>query len=289
MKNKNFDPFLKNQIQQNNKNWWESNPMTYDWNGKRNIKENSIEWFNNIDEEFFTISQEFSHEINSFPFSNLIDFNSLKGKKVLEIGCGMGSHAALFASCGIDYTGIDITKYAVETTNKRLQLFGLNNTAIAMQMDAENMDFQDNTFDFVWSWGVIHHSSNTEKIVEEIYRVLNNDGKVKVMIYNKNSTRYYIHGLYQGIFKLKFFKYPSLYAVNMTFTDGYFARHFTHNSSKILFHKFSNINTSIMDAGIPSIIFGWSKLTYLFPYLFNKINKYINRKWGWFLIVDANK
>jgi ubiquinone/menaquinone biosynthesis C-methylase UbiE len=289
MKNKNFDPFLRNQIQVNNKNWWESNPMTYDWHGERNIKVNSKEWFNQIDNDFFSISQEFAHNPNSFPFSNLIDFNNLKGKKVLEIGCGMGSHASLFAKSGIDYTGIDITKYAVETTNKRLELFGLNNNAKAKQMDAENMEFKDNSFDFVWSWGVIHHSSNTEKIVNEIYRVLKPEGEVKVMIYNKNSTRYYLHGLYQGIFKLKFLKYPSLYAVNMTFTDGYFARHFTHYSGKKLFNNFRNVITSVMDAGIPSFILGWGTFSRNFPLLTNPINRAINKKWGWFLFIEAKK
>lgn len=289
MENKKFDSDLKNKIQDNNRNWWETNPMTYDWAGTRKLEEGSKEWFNQIDNDFFGISEEFSHKPNMIPFSNLIDFNGLKGKNVLEIGCGMGSHAALFARFGANYTGIDITSKAIETTNKRLELFSINQNAKAIQVDAENMPFESNTFDFVWSWGVIHHSSNTEKIVSEIYRVLKPEGDVKVMIYNKNSTRYYLHGLYQGIFKLKFLKYPSLYAVNMTFTDGYFARHFTQNSGKKLFNNFRNVITSVMDAGIPSFILGWGTFSRNFPSLTNPINRAINRKWGWFLFIEAKK
>jgi ubiquinone/menaquinone biosynthesis C-methylase UbiE len=289
MENKNFDSALNNKIQDNNRNWWETNPMTYDWGGNRKLEEGSKEWFNQIDYDFFGISEEFAHKPNEIPFSNLINFNEMKGKKVLEIGCGMGSHAALFARSGANYIGIDITSKAVETTNKRLELFSINQNAKAIQVDAENMPFESNTFDFVWSWGVIHHSSNTEKIVSEIYRVLKPDGEVKVMIYNKNSTRYYLHGLYQGIFKFKFLKYPSLYAVNMTFTDGYFARHFTHNSGKKLFNDFRNVITSVMDAGIPSFILGWGTFSRNFPLLTNPINRAINKKWGWFLFIEAKK
>ena len=289
MENNNFDSVLKNKIQDNNKNWWESNPMTYDWAGNRKIEQGTMEWYDQIDKDFFDISKEFAHEQNMTPFSNLINFIDLNGKKVLEIGCGMGSHASLFAKAGANYTGIDITNKAVETTNKRLELFSINQKAKAIQVDAENMPFESNTFDFVWSWGVIHHSSNTEKIVSEIYRVLKPEGEVKVMIYNKNSTRYYLHGLYQGIFKLKFLKYPSLYAVNMTFTDGYFARHFTHNSGKKLFNDFRNVITSVMDAGIPSFILGWGTFSRNFPLLTSPINRAINKKWGWFLFIEAKK
>ena len=89
-------------------------------------------------------------------------------------------------------------------TNKRFELF--NKNAKAIQADAESLPFDDGTFDFAWSWGVIHHSANTNLIAYEIHRVLKEGGNSTIMIYNKNSTRYYLHGLYQGIFRFKIFK-----------------------------------------------------------------------------------
>ena len=109
------------------------------------------------------------------------------------------------------------------------------------------------------------------------------------MIYNKNSTRYYIHGLYQGIFKLKFLKYKSLYDVNMTFTDGYIAKHYTKKTAKKLFHKFKIDKIFVRDCGIPSVVFGWGRISKIFPFIFNKINKWINFNWGWFLIINISK
>ncbi len=207
---------------------------------------------------------------------------------MLEIGCGMGGHAALLARAAGDMTAIDLTQRAVDATNRRFKLFGISN-ARAMQVDAERMPFEDNSFDFVWSWGVIHHSSNTDAIVAEIHRVLRPGGRAVIMIYNKNSTRYYVHGLYHGIFKLKFLKMPSLYAVNMSFTDGFIARHYTHRTARQLFHRFKNVSTRVMDSGVPSVVFGWGRLSRLMPAVLGPVNRFINSHWGWFLVITAEK
>ena len=59
-------------------------------------------------------------------------------------------------------------------------------------MDAEHLEFPDETFDFVWSWGVIHHSANTEAIIREIHRVLKPGGEARVMVYHRNSINFWI-------------------------------------------------------------------------------------------------
>jgi len=303
MKNKTFASEPEKNPQKGNKDWWENNPMTYqfetdnitgDTSGFSKIpnspKELSTDWFLEVDKIFFDMAAEFanSESNKSLPFSKLIDYESLKGKKVLEIGCGMGSHSALISQYASELVSIDLTERAVKTTNKRFEIFDIDN-AKAIQVDAENMPFEDNSFDFVWSWGVIHHSANTHIIVDQIHRVLKDDGKASLMVYNKNSTRYYLHGLYQGIFKLKFLKYRSLYEVNMTFTDGFIARHYTRKSGKTLFKKFSNIETSVTDSGVPTVIIGWGRLTRLLPTILNPINKWINNRFGWFLILNVKK
>lgn len=248
------------------------------------------DWFHKVDRVFFDMAAEFANsEANkTVPFAGLIDYEFLKGKKVLEIGCGAGSHSALISKYASELVSIDITNKAVETTNKRFEIFGIEN-ARAMQVDAENMPFDDESFDFVWSWGVIHHSANTDIIVDQIHRVLKDGGKTTLIVYHKNSTRYYLHGLYQGIFKLKFLKYRSLYAVNMTFTDGFIARHYTRKSGKALFKKFSNIKTSVTDSGVLTVIIGWGCLTRLLPTILKPINKWINNRFGWFLILNVKK
>ena len=99
MKNIKFLNDLNKPDQDGNVNWWEENPMNYDWENKKinNLKEGSIEWYNRIDSEFWDISKEFAHKNypSVSPYSDIMNLKDLKGKKVLEIGCGMGSHSSI--------------------------------------------------------------------------------------------------------------------------------------------------------------------------------------------------
>ena len=83
---------------------------------------------------------------------------------------------------------------------------------------------------------------NGNPVIKEIKRVLKPNGRACIMVYHRNSTRYLIYGgLYKGILKGMFIRYPTLYAINMTFTDGYVARHYTKKSARILFNDFISI------------------------------------------------
>ena len=113
------------------------------------------------------------------------DFNNAKGKKLLEIGVGLGSDHQKFAESGADLYGCDLTERAIFNTQKRMSLFGLSSKT--QVDDAENLSYSDNTFDMVYSWGVIHHSPKTEQCAHQIYRVLKPGGSAKVMIYYKYS------------------------------------------------------------------------------------------------------
>ena len=155
--------------------------------------------------------------------------------------------------------------------------------------DAENLPFNNQSFDYVWSWGVIHHSSNTQKIVSEIQRVLKKNGRSTIMVYNKNSIRYYWHGMYQGIFKLKFLKYNSLYDVNMSYTDGYIAKHYTRKDILKLFKNFVIKKIKVCDSGPSDLGFGWHRFSLLFPKLTDKFNNFLNNKFGWFLVINVKK
>jgi len=154
---------------------------------------------------------------------------------VLEIGVGNGTHAQIISGIAKSYTGIDLTEYAVNSTRIRLELAGVK--GVIRQMDAEKLDFPSVSFDFVWSWGVIHHSSNTSKILDEIYRVLRPGGKTVIMVYYRSWWSYYIGGILMGIFKGSFFRGKSLHEVNQSRTDGALARYYTFNSWKKLVGK----------------------------------------------------
>ena len=110
-------------------------------------------------------------------------FDRAQGARVLEIGVGLGADHQRFAQAGTDLAGIDLTERAVEHTVRRLAAFGLS-SRLAVG-DAERLDFPDEYFDRVYSWGVLHHSPDTPKAVLEVWRVLKRDGTASVMIYHK--------------------------------------------------------------------------------------------------------
>ena len=119
------------------------------------------------------------------------DFAGARGLKVLEIGCGLGTDGAQFAEAGADYTGVDLTDAAIELARKRFELFDLAGTF--QTADAENLDFADESFDLVYSHGVLHHTPATQKAIDEIHRVLRPGGRAVVMLYHRDSYNYRVN------------------------------------------------------------------------------------------------
>lgn len=135
----------------------------------------------------------------------------LKGKKVLELGSGAGGHSALFAKYGAIMTSADITFSRAKATQVKFDLMGdLAIGCQSMQSDAENLPFADDTFDIVYSNGVLHHTPNTEKAIEDVYRVLKPGGQAVIMLYCKDSWHYWINMfLCVGILTGKIFTGPN--------------------------------------------------------------------------------
>jgi ubiquinone/menaquinone biosynthesis C-methylase UbiE len=118
-------------------------------------------------------------------------FAETKDMRVLEIGCGLGTDGAQFAKAGADYTGVDLTQAAVELAQKRFELFHL--PGAFRTADAEQLDFPDNSFDLVYSHGVLHHTPDTAGAVKEVHRVLKPGGRAEVMLYHRDSYNYRVN------------------------------------------------------------------------------------------------
>jgi len=121
----------------------------------------------------------------------VVGFPQWREKDVLEIGCGMGTDAINFGRAGARYTGVDLTEVSIEMVRRRFELEGLN--ASLKVADAERLPFEDNSFDLVYSHGVLHHTPDTQRAVNEVRRVLRPGGTAMVMLYHKNSYNYWIN------------------------------------------------------------------------------------------------
>lgn len=237
--------------QEANRSFWESNPMRYDWKRAVEVEPFSKPFYKEIDTRFFYNVWEFM-PWEKVPFDNLIDFEALQGKKVLEIGVGIGSHAQLLAERATSYSGIDITEYAVKATSERLKLFGLRGEVF--QMDAEEMAFPDTTFDTIWSWGVIHHSSNTKRIVREMHRVLKPGGEAIIMVYHRGWWNYYLlGGLIHGIIRGGLFRTGSLHKTMQSNTDGALARYYSARSWRRMVGELFRVDYILIKGSKPEV------------------------------------
>jgi len=116
--------------------------------------------------------------------------DQLKGKRILEVGCGAGAHSALFSRLGAEVYSLDLTMSRVAATASKLDALEGTPKDLALQGDAGALPFRDGFFDIVYSNGVLHHTPYIEKTVEEIFRVLKPGGLAVVMLYAKNSFLY---------------------------------------------------------------------------------------------------
>ena len=207
-----------------NKMWWETTPMRYDWRESLAAPVGTKAYFEEIDSRFLTSVYKYM-PWNNVAFEALIPFRELRDKDVLEIGTGLGTHAQLLSPYCKSFTGIDLTEAASALTAQRLQLFGLPGRV--SQMDAENMQFTTNSFDHIWSWGVIHHSADTRRILTEMKRVLRLGGKATVMVYHRSWWAYYASTMLRGVFLGQLKRHGNLHRVAQGATDGAIARYYT--------------------------------------------------------------
>jgi ubiquinone/menaquinone biosynthesis C-methylase UbiE len=112
-------------------------------------------------------------------------FSRAAGQDVLEIGVGVGTDHMQFARAGARLHGIDLTERGVDLVGRRLALEGLSSDLHVG--DAESLPFPDNSFDVVYSWGVLHHTPDTARAVAEAVRVLRPGGRLCMMVYARHA------------------------------------------------------------------------------------------------------
>lgn len=148
-------------------------------------------------------SYRYKVEPEIFSFAQFSRFNN---KKVLEVGVGAGTDFLQWVRSGAQAYGIDATLEAIEHTRQRLSVYGLSTPYYLEVADAQALPFDNESFDLVYSWGVIHHAPDTQKCLHEIIRVTKPGGSIKVMVYNRYSLFAVYRWLLAALFKGKPFQ-----------------------------------------------------------------------------------
>jgi ubiquinone/menaquinone biosynthesis C-methylase UbiE len=212
--------------QQQVREWWNRNPMSYDVDDPIPYAEGSQEYFREIDRRIFHPRyMRLTADARGRTFGRYVEFDALRGKDVLEVGCGSGIAAQMLAEAGARLTAVDLTPWAVETTRRRLDAFELE--ADVREADGENLPFADAAFDLVFSWGVIHHSSNMDRALRELVRVCRPGGRLVLMVYHRRSLFYVAYKAFQRFLPLARRLGLHFEGARAGETEGLIARHFS--------------------------------------------------------------
>ncbi len=238
-------------------------------------------FFDEIETHRYTTHPWLRQAINSF---------SISGKNVLEIGYGMGTdHLSLARQNGTLY-GIDLTPRSRDLTEEHLKLNGYNSHLTVG--DAELLPYENNYFDFVYSFGVVHHSPNTDQIISEIHRVLKPGGRCYIAVYHKHSLFFWwsvflINFVVRGGYRkrtlqqqLSLIEYPNQ-------NENMVIKLYSRSEFAALFHRFGWVQSYVRHL-IPADLVILSKL-FTNPNAPNPVLTRLGAKMGWYVIVEATK
>ncbi len=226
--------------------------------------------------EFFDALEKYRYDKIDY-LKDYLDFPRYKGQKILEIGCGAGVDLIQFARAGATVSARDLTENAVKLATANLAREGYSGDI--KQGNAEALDFADDSFDVVYSHGVLHHTVDTEKSIAEVRRVLKPGGEAIIMLYNRNSWFALVAWL-------------SGTNVEHAKKDAPIIRKYSTSECRELFENFQNVRI---------LVDRFPKRTVKFDNLFAKLNNYllvpffemlpdaIRRPLGWHIMIRAIK
>jgi 2-polyprenyl-3-methyl-5-hydroxy-6-metoxy-1,4-benzoquinol methylase len=260
--------------------------MTYDWRGETQVEALAPEWFDDQDRRSVATHRHFATDRTAF--DRLIPYASLAGQEVLEIGVGSGFHAELMARAGAVVTGIDLTEAAVERTMCRFDLKGLSGHFEQWDAEQPRPDFEGR-FAFVWSWGVIHHSSRTARIVRNIERWLATNGRFSGMVYHRNSTSASVALVLDGILRGKLLS-SSVDEILWRRADGFSARFYAADQWRdLLLGFFEEASVAVTGTDVDVLPLPRRLRSRLVPYVSANLQNRVLARFGSFVIFDARK
>jgi ubiquinone/menaquinone biosynthesis C-methylase UbiE len=217
----------------------------------------------------------------------VMGFEDFHDARLLEIGCGMGTDLLQFARGGASCTGVDLTPRSIEITRHRFRLYGANGSF--MISDGEHLPFHDESFDVVYSNGVLHHTPDTAGAIREVHRVLRPGGTAKVMVYHRNSWNYWVDiVLRRGVLHADFLRGRSVAEIMSRVVE--FSSHdarplvkvYSRKEARELFSLFKSVTIEVEQLTR-------AELRFLSPLVSESMLDRLGKRIGWNVIVTAVK
>ena len=161
------------------RNFWDARPC----NIRHSPKEiGTVEYFNEVEARKYFVEPH----IPAFA-----EFPRWAGRRVLEIGCGLGTDTVSFARAGAQVTAVELSEKSADIARRRVELFGLSDRVDILTGNAEELPaiVPEQTFDLVYSFGVIHHSPHPRRIVEHVMKYMGPGSELRLMVYARISYK----------------------------------------------------------------------------------------------------
>jgi len=217
------------------------------------------------------------------------DFTRWRGKKVLEIGCGLGTDTINFARAGAQVTAVDLSEDSLVLARRRSELCGLDITFYQGNAEELTSFVPLEPYDLVYSFGVIHHTPHPRRVIAEITRYLDRDSLLKLMVYHRHSWKVFWILMKYG--KGAFWNLEELVARHSEAQTGCPITYtYTRSSIKELLSGLEILATEV-DHIFPYKIedyvrYRYTRLWY-FRYLPASLFRWLEHKFGWHLCVTA--
>lgn len=239
-------------------------------------------------------SREFFDEVERHRYQEyapwmpeVMGFVQFPDKRLLEVGCGMGTDLLQFARAGAKVTGVDFTPRSIEISRQHFSVYGESGDfAIA---DCERLPFQNDAFDVVYSNGVLHHTPDTAGAVREIHRVLRPGGQTIVMLYHRNSLAYWSQVVVRyGILHAEFWRGRSaadIMSSYVEFNQGGgrpLVKVYSRRQARELFSMFREVNVLVEQLTRP-------ELHLLKHFVSEGLFQRLQKRFGWNVIIKARK
>ena len=237
--------------------------------------------------EFFDEVERHRYQDYAPWMPEVMGFKEFAGARLLEVGCGMGTDLLQFARAGASVTGVDLTPRSIQISQQHFAVYGASGDfAIS---DAEHLPFANESFDVVYSNGVLHHTPDTAGAVREVHRVLRPNGQARVMLYHRGSLGYWgeviiRHGILGGEL-LRGNSPADIMSRHVEFNQGGgnpLVKVYSRREARELFSMFSEVKVQVEQLTRPEFY----SLGRIIP---EKMFRRLERSIGWNVIVLARK
>jgi SAM-dependent methyltransferase len=231
----------------------------------------SFEWKTHCRTQLDSISGTGESE-RTFKLKTGFDLDQLKGKMVLDVGCGMGRFSEIVIKHGGEVVGIDLS-YAVESAFDNL---GLKANANFMQADVFNLPFKEGSFDYIFSLGVLHHTPDTRKAFEQLPALLKKNGEIAIWVYSNVGFRMKMYNAASGFFRLFTTRMPQkmLYSLCYVAIPLYYVK-----KVKVLGKCFSFLPTSMHPIPEWRVLdtFDWYSPKYQWKHTYSQVREWFEK------------